>query len=598
MKHKIEFHKKQGEKEATKDSLLTGGVIRSLILLLLFSFSIVSAETFGYGKTEEIPINYSLIPTVNNSQYFDGYSVSSLWNYYSNLGNSIWCKLTGCTMNGDITFNNAGINNASILGLNTSYIPTGLEAIGSIYWDSAEGTTSTRLSNDVILQNGRELYFYGKANGNIFNGNVCEYAGSQGDHILIKKGNETTIASTPFVFLGVATESFTNGNFGRCTWFGRINNVYTRHWNSSSSSWVQWNAGDILYWDNTNGSQLTNVPPYAPQTRIEVGYVIKTMTGSSENGAIEIAPEYNGKLQNLDDVDGIALTTNGQFYVWNDTRKVFDANYNINNYYLQSNPLGFINSSSMDSALLGNYWFFNTNLTTYGTVQGTLANTNNYDDYDSIAYNLTEAVPNGLLWYANTTNNVTTSVNKICIRYKAIGNSFDLGVYDTDGYWENYLILTESTMFSWACADIRDSPDHLLDNKILIKITNINSASTTHKLQIDALYVSSGYTPRIGNEVDPLSLHKDGSTQLTGNWNAGAYNITTTQTGFFGWLGNLTSRITKAWFINLDLNGTLEMNKGNITNVSYIKLDNVTGNCDLSINGTICKNSTGVYIVG
>ena len=43
--------------------------------LILLSISLlgstVSAETFGYGRTEETPINYSLIPTVNSSDYWD-----------------------------------------------------------------------------------------------------------------------------------------------------------------------------------------------------------------------------------------------------------------------------------------------------------------------------------------------------------------------------------------------------------------------------------------------------------------------------------------------------------------------------------------------
>jgi len=34
-------------------------------------FSIVSSETFGYGHTEETPINYSTIPTVNSSDWWD-----------------------------------------------------------------------------------------------------------------------------------------------------------------------------------------------------------------------------------------------------------------------------------------------------------------------------------------------------------------------------------------------------------------------------------------------------------------------------------------------------------------------------------------------
>ena len=82
------------------------------MLLIVSSFSLVQAETFGYGRTETIPINYSLIPTVNNSQYFDGYSVSTLYTYYKSLLDDVYCKLTGCTMNGDIDMGGNDLTNA------------------------------------------------------------------------------------------------------------------------------------------------------------------------------------------------------------------------------------------------------------------------------------------------------------------------------------------------------------------------------------------------------------------------------------------------------------------------------------------------------
>jgi len=67
--------------------------------------SITSAETFGYGRTESVPINYSLIPTVNNTEHFNGYSVATLWTFYSGLGDALWCELTGCTISGNVTAN-------------------------------------------------------------------------------------------------------------------------------------------------------------------------------------------------------------------------------------------------------------------------------------------------------------------------------------------------------------------------------------------------------------------------------------------------------------------------------------------------------------
>ena len=82
-----------------------------LALIFVGFASLTTAENFGFGKTEDIPINYSLIPTVNNSDYFDSYSIASLWTYYTGLGNALWCQLTGCTMAGDINMGGNNINN-------------------------------------------------------------------------------------------------------------------------------------------------------------------------------------------------------------------------------------------------------------------------------------------------------------------------------------------------------------------------------------------------------------------------------------------------------------------------------------------------------
>jgi len=98
-----------------------------LVLIFVGFASLTTAENFGFGKTEDIPINYSLIPTVNNSDYFDSYSIASLWTYYTGLGNALWCQLTGCTMAGDINMGGNDINNIDdIVATGTGRFDSGL----------------------------------------------------------------------------------------------------------------------------------------------------------------------------------------------------------------------------------------------------------------------------------------------------------------------------------------------------------------------------------------------------------------------------------------------------------------------------------------
>ena len=56
---------------------------------------------------------------------------------------------------------------ASYLKYNTTYVPTGLETPGTIYYDNASHTISSVLEEGVILQNGQELHIYGKNTGGV-----------------------------------------------------------------------------------------------------------------------------------------------------------------------------------------------------------------------------------------------------------------------------------------------------------------------------------------------------------------------------------------------------------------------------------------------
>jgi len=128
-----------------------------LTIGLIGSLTLVNAEVFGYGRTESVPINYSLIPTVNNSQYFDGYSVASLYTYYKSLLDTaydlVYCKLTGCTMAGDINMSGNDINNAGTITAN-SFVGDG---------SGLTGITST--GDDT--NNSFHVYINGSAYNNI-----------------------------------------------------------------------------------------------------------------------------------------------------------------------------------------------------------------------------------------------------------------------------------------------------------------------------------------------------------------------------------------------------------------------------------------------
>lgn len=73
-----------------------------LVISIIMGISFSSTEEFGYGKTETNPINYSLIPNINNSDYLDGYDSSAFVPY------------SGATQNLDLGDNNLSCNGITI----------------------------------------------------------------------------------------------------------------------------------------------------------------------------------------------------------------------------------------------------------------------------------------------------------------------------------------------------------------------------------------------------------------------------------------------------------------------------------------------------
>lgn len=125
------------------------------ILLGMFFISFASATSVGTGEITEgkviytSPINYSEV-NVNNSQYFQGYTPTTFKDWLITQFNSVYCALTGCTMEGDIDMGGNNIENAGTI--------TADEFIGS-------GEGLTNISGTV--DNDFHIFFNGSAYNNI-----------------------------------------------------------------------------------------------------------------------------------------------------------------------------------------------------------------------------------------------------------------------------------------------------------------------------------------------------------------------------------------------------------------------------------------------
>jgi hypothetical protein len=183
-------------------------------------------------------------------------------------------------------------------------------SIGEIVWNSIDGTFDMGLLNGVTLQAGQEMHFYAKADEAITNGDAVQFAGAQGDHLLIKKAVPSEINANPEYFVGVATQDFARNQFGYVTAFGKVRDLNT----------LAYPEGTILYFasgGSTPGA-LTATEPSAPNAKILVAAVVRS---HGTQGTLLVRPHVMPKIEKLQDVNvtgvtsGQVLTYNGSIWV-------------------------------------------------------------------------------------------------------------------------------------------------------------------------------------------------------------------------------------------------------------------------------------------
>jgi hypothetical protein len=134
-------------------------------------------------------------------------------------------------------------------------------------------------------------------------------------------------------------------------------------------------------------------------------------------------------------------------------------------------------------------------------------------------------------------------------------------------------ILNNGSYFNTASADtfIANYSQFLVNNQSLTNYIIYNNASIVNYIltQNNSLvnYIAIVNT---SSNIDSLGYLNKSGTNANQNINISPYNLTTSNTGFFGWLGGLTSRITKLWIVDINATGNIETSQ-NMT-ATYVKL--------------------------
>jgi hypothetical protein len=206
---------------------------------------------------------------------------------------------------------NGNLASVNSVGFDTtpSTLPT---AEGSLYWNTSDGTLDLVMrGGNVVQQIGEEQYYTvrNETGSTIANGTPVMANG-----VTAGSGRITV---TPAIangsidelrFIGLTTESITNGINGYVTSFGYVRGLDTR----GTPYGETWAEGDVIYVSPTTAGYLTNVEPTAPNLKIVVAIVI---TRNQTSGVLLVRPTAYPHITHLSDVN-ISSPTSGNLLIY------------------------------------------------------------------------------------------------------------------------------------------------------------------------------------------------------------------------------------------------------------------------------------------
>jgi hypothetical protein len=189
--------------------------------------------------------------------------------------------------------------------------------VGEIAWNSSEGTLDLGISTAKDLHVGEEVvYRVRNSTGSTIAAGTSLYSNG------VTGSGRITVA--PFVsdgsiqevsYVGLATESISNGINGFVQHFGYVRNIDTRGTAETAMSVgdEDWSAGDILYAHPTVAGKLTKVQP-------EHSIVVATIVVRHQNdGVLLVRPSIGEELNGLHDVT-LDSPANGEVLQYDGTK--------------------------------------------------------------------------------------------------------------------------------------------------------------------------------------------------------------------------------------------------------------------------------------
>lgn len=143
--------------------------------------------------------------------------------------------------------------------------------VGGLTWNNVDKCIDTRLSTDVVIQNGQELLLrvYNNTGSDIANGKLVYISGASGNRPTIALTSNTSYTNS-IKLIGMTTELISKNEYGFVCIYGKVRGLNTQGIGE----------GTILYLD-TNGN-YTITKPTPPTICIRVGMIVKEHVSDGE----------------------------------------------------------------------------------------------------------------------------------------------------------------------------------------------------------------------------------------------------------------------------------------------------------------------------
>lgn len=270
----------------------------------LISKSLASDAWKATGSGE---VNLRYLDDVNRNTIQNGYVLS-----YNSANNkfefiSVAAASSNDTLDTVTTRGNTTNNGIEVANVVADYFQVRTDADlepseGQIVWDETDGTLQYGSLYNTTVNIGEETHIFIKATEAINKGDLVMFAGVDGENLLARKYNPSVLGFIPSWFIGVAKNTMSNNGMGYALTVGQLRGLNTNGFN----------AGDILWANNTVAGAWTAIEPDGPGPKIQFGAVTKKSGG---DGHIQVRVTINPRLQDLSNVQ-LSSPANGDFLVY------------------------------------------------------------------------------------------------------------------------------------------------------------------------------------------------------------------------------------------------------------------------------------------